>query len=172
MDVGRILAGTAGLNPVATVARVNVSGGGVPKRPVGGAGIGWRGLDGDRQADTKHHGRPFQAVCLWSSEVIAELASAGHRIQPGSAGENLTISGLDWTSLRSGTRLLVGTAVVELSYPAVPCQKQTRWFADGDFGRISHDQNPQWARWYGWVRRPGVVRVGDAVVRNVGDGST
>src|SRR5207249_2582099 len=106
----------------------------------------------------------FQALCLWSADVIGELSSAGHPIKPGLAGENLTLTGLDWSSLRPGARLRVGRALIELSYPATPCKKQTRWFADGDFARISHERNPQWVRWYAWVREPGDVHAGDDVL--------
>jgi MOSC domain-containing protein YiiM len=168
MDLGRGLASIGAGTPAGkgTVAQVNTSAGGVPKVATGSveAVIGWRGIEGDHQADRKHHGRPFQALCLWSGEVIDELAAAGHPITPGAAGENLTLAGVDWASIRSGTRLRVGTALAEVSYPAVPCKKQTRWFADGDFTRISHEHNPRWVRWYAWVREPGVVRAGDSVV--------
>jgi MOSC domain-containing protein YiiM len=165
MDVGRGLAAIGAGAPRATgsIAQINVSGGGVPKRPVAEAVVTRDGLDGDVQADRKHHGRPFQALCLWSTEVIAELAAAGHPIEAGAAGENLTLSGIDWRTLRPGTRIRVGTAVAEVSYPATPCAKQTRWFSDGDFDRIDYERNPQWVRWYAWVREPGVVRAGDEV---------
>jgi MOSC domain-containing protein YiiM len=171
MDVGRGLAALGAGAPAAAgrVTHVNVSNGGVPKRPIDRGSLGRRGLDGDHQAERRHHGRPFQAVCVWSADVIDALARAGHPIAPGSAGENLTLSGVDWATLRPGTRLRVGSALTELSFPATPCAKQTRWFADGDFRRIGHDRNPQWTRWYGWVREPGVVQPGDAVVVQPGD---
>ena len=51
-------------------------------------------------------------------------------------------------------------ALAELSYPAIPCPKQTRWFVDGDFARIGHARNPRLTRWYAWVREPGEVRAG------------
>jgi len=166
LDVGRGLAALDVGTPAATgrVAQVNTSDGGVPKRAVPRATVGRRGLEGDRQAERLHHGRPFQALCLWSTEVIDELAGHGHALAPGAAGENLTLSGLEWASLRPGARLRVGTALAELSFPATPCAKQTRWFADGDFSRISHGRNPQWTRWYAWVREPGLVRAGDRAV--------
>lgn len=134
MDVSRGLAALAG-GPAqrGTVVRVNASDGGVPKRSIGGAEVSCAGLVGDRQAERKHHGRPFQALCLWSAEVIAELAAAGHPIAAGSAGENVTISGIDWAGLRPGILLQIGSVGAELSFPAVPCKKQTRWFSDGDF---------------------------------------
>ena len=168
MDVSRQLAAT--LVPASgRVDRINVSAGGVPKRPVDSAAVGRRGLEGDVQANRKHHGRPFQAVCLWSSDVIAALAGDGHRLFPGAAGENLTLSGIDWPSRTSGDLLhFPGPGgepglLVELSWPAVPCHHQAQWFTDGDFRRIAHDEHPGWARWYGWVRRPGTVRPGDDV---------
>ena len=166
MDIGRGLAALGLGTPAGggSVARINVSGGGVPKRPVPAADIGWDGLSGDRQADRKHHGRPFQAVCLWSTEVLDRLSGDGHPIGPGSAGENLTISGLDWDSLRPGARLRMGDILLELSFPAIPCQKQAQWFTDRDFKRIAHEVNPGMVRWYAWVRRPGSVGVGDPVV--------
>lgn len=165
MDVSRGLTSLGVGTPAGRgrVDQVNRSDGGVPKTGGPGGAIGWRGLDGDRQANRKHHGRPFQAVSLWSSEVIATLAAAGHPLAPGRAGENLTVAGLDWPSLRPGTALRVGTALLEVSFPAVPCHHQTRWFTDGDFSRISHDDNPGSARWYAWVRRPGQVAPGDEV---------
>jgi MOSC domain-containing protein YiiM len=143
---------------------VNANDGGVPKRPIPGAEVTTAGLVADRQADRKHHGRPFQALCLWSTDVIGELASAGHPIEAGSAGENLTLSGVDWAALRPGTRLRIGEVLAELSFPATPCKKQTRWFNDGDFGRIDHERNPRWTRWYAWVREPGKVAPGDEVL--------
>jgi MOSC domain-containing protein YiiM len=167
-DIGRILAemGAATPNGRGTVAQINTSDGGVPKRPVplSETTISWDGLAGDVQGDRKHHGRPFQAVSLWSAEVIDGLAREGHPISAGLAGENLTVTGVDWGSLRPGSLLRAGTALLEISFPATPCHKQAQWFADGDFDRILHDRNPALTRWYAWVREPGVVRPGDEVV--------
>jgi MOSC domain-containing protein YiiM len=165
MDVSRGLAAVSGTSSAGIVAQINASDGGVPKLPVPNATVTIDGMRGDRQRDHKHHGRPFQAVCLWSADVIDELASAGHPIGPGSAGENLTLRGVQWESLRPGARLRVGEELlVELSFDAVPCHNQAQWFSDGDYSRISWQANPQWVRWYGWVREEGAIRVGDRVV--------
>ena len=165
MDVSRGLSALGAGTPRQTglVAQVNSSDGGVPKRAVDGGRISRRGLEGDRQADRKHHGRPFQALCLWSTDVIAELAAAGHPIAAGCAGENVTLAGLDWSSMRPGTRIRIGSALIEVSSPAVPCANQAQWFADRDFSRLSHDRFPGWTRWYAWVREEGDVRTGDVV---------
>jgi MOSC domain-containing protein YiiM len=146
------------------LAQISLSDGGVPKLPVRDASVAAEGVSGDRQADRKHHGRPFQAVCLWSSDVIEELVGFGHPIAPGYAGENFTLAGLDWSAIRPGTLLRVGEALIELSFPAVPCHNQSQWFSDGDYSRIAFEVNPQWVRWYGWVREPANVRAGAPVI--------
>lgn len=167
-DVRRA-AGDAVARQVGTVAAVNVSSGGVPKLPIERAEVGRRGLAGDVQAARVHHGRPWQAVCLWSSEVIDAFAAEGHPIAAGNAGENLTISGLEWASLRAGTIIELGadpasTVRLQLSAPAVPCSKNAGWFGDGDFSRMSHDLHPGNSRWYASVLRVGSVAAGDRVV--------
>lgn len=115
------------------VAGVFASGGVVPKQPLPSALVGLRGVDGDRQADQKHHGRVFQALCLWSADVVAELASEGHPISPGAAGENVSVSGISWPSLRPGARLRLGEVLCEISAYATPCAKNAQWFADRAF---------------------------------------
>jgi MOSC domain-containing protein YiiM len=165
MDVGRglVAVGSAAPATTARLKKINISPGGVPKTPTPHARIDYAGLEGDRQRDRKHHGRPFQAVCLWSQEVIDGLAASGHPISAGCAGENLTVSGLDWPELRPGTRLRAGDALLEISFPSTPCHNQTQWFSDGDFSRIGFERDPTATRWYAWVREPGDVVVGDPV---------
>jgi len=165
-DIGRIRhrlgAGTP--HQVGRVDQINTSDGGVPKLPAAEAAVGWRGLEGDRQHDRAHHGRPWQALCLWGTEVIDALRAEGHPLHAGAAGENLTISGLDWPSLRPGARLRIGDVTAELTAYAVPCKKNGRWFSDGVFDRVHHDRHPGWSRLYASVLDPGTVRVGDEVV--------
>ena len=149
---------------MAHVHQINLSKGGVPKLPVEEAVIDESGVIGDVQADRVHHGRPEQALCLYSLEVIEELQREGHPIAPGAAGENLTLSGLDWTTLEPGARLLVGPDVeIEVTWYATPCTKNARWFVAGDFARMSHKRHPGSSRLYARVLRGGPVRTGDDV---------
>jgi MOSC domain-containing protein YiiM len=160
----RATAALDGRRLTGTIARINVSDGGVPKLPVEFGVVGWRGLEGDRQRDRKHHGHPGQALCLYSLEIIEALRAEGHPIEPGCVGENLTLSGLDWGSLRPGTRFCAGQGVVfQITEPAVPCKNQTRWFEGGDYRRMSYDHHPGWSRWYAAVLSPGRIATGDAV---------
>lgn len=166
MDVGRALhqLGAGAPMQVGTVARISTSDGGVPKRPVESAPVERLGVVGDRQTARQHHGRPFQALCLWSAEVIDALRAEGHPIEPGFAGENLTLAGIDWSTIRPGVRLRIGDVLADVSAWSAPCKKNAAWFVDGDFRRMGHDRHPGWSRAYAWVRQPGTVTTGDEVV--------
>jgi MOSC domain-containing protein YiiM len=166
-DVGRIrvLLGDGVSTQTGSVAQLNRGGGGVPKDPVGEADITRAGMTGDHQNDRVHHGRGFQALSLYSKDVIDALNAEGHPIYPGAAGENITVEGIDWARLRPGTVLSIGDDVkIELSSYATPCAKNAPWFADRDFRRMLHDTHPGWSRIYATVLEPGRIRAGDKVV--------
>jgi MOSC domain-containing protein YiiM len=165
---GRVLAAQASLHGRdverhGTVSGLFVSNGGVPKLPIDVARIGYRGVDGDRQASRKHHGRVWQALCLYSADVVDALASEGHPIAPGRTGENVSIRGLDWADVRPGVQLRIGEVLAEVSAYATPCAKNAGWFADRDFRRIEHDGHPGWSRAYASVLEDGTVHLGDHV---------
>ncbi len=86
-------AGLFGGPSAGTVVQLNRSGGGVPKLPLPVVDVDWGGVVGDVQVNRRHHGRPFQALCLWDADVIDRFASEGHPIGYGSAGENVTTPG-------------------------------------------------------------------------------
>lgn len=136
---------------------------GLPKLPVGTADVTAAGLVGDRQKNRKHHGRVWQALCLWSAEVIHALRAEGHPVFPGACGENMLISDVDWAALRPGTRLRIGSALAEVSMPTVPCKQIRPYFADGAIGRVAHERYPGSSRWYATVVEPGTVAVSDVV---------
>jgi MOSC domain-containing protein YiiM len=166
-DVGRIRAHLGDGVPTQTgsVAQLNLSKGGVPKLPVDDAEVTVAGMTGDHQNDRVHHGRGFQALCLYGKEVIDALAAEGHPIYPGAAGENITVEGIDWAGLRPGAVISIGDDVqIELSAYATPCAKNAQWFSDRDFNRMLHDTHPGWSRVYATVLRPGRVHAGDRVV--------
>jgi MOSC domain-containing protein YiiM len=146
------------------VFQLSRSPGGVPKLAVREVRVETLGLDGDEHAHPKHHGGPERAVCLFSLEVIQRLQAEGHPIYPGSTGENVTVSGLDWPSLTSGTRLELGDKVlIEITRAAEPCKIIAASFANGDTKRIHVDEHPGESRLYARVLREGLVRVGQAV---------
>src|SRR4029453_2390851 len=114
---------------------INVSRGGVPKRPIDEAMITADGVEGDRQRDRRFHGGPERAVTLFSSERIAALRAEGHSIVAGSTGENLTLSGIDWSRATPGARFEIGEVRLEITRYTTPCANITGSFNDGDIAR-------------------------------------
>ena len=145
---------------------INVSGsGGVPKVSVKATVVNFEGLEGDhnRFRTERKAGDPGRAVCIFSLERIRELQREGHPIDIGTAGENLTIEGLDWPSLRVGMTLRVGDAIIRLSEPCAPCSKIGGSFQGEDFSRVDHEKQEGWSRWSASVVEEGSVSVSDSV---------
>lgn len=146
----------------ARVASLHVSRGGVPKAHVDSVDVNISGVDGDKQANRTHHGRPWQAVCIWSRDIVDAFATAGHPIGAGYAGENVSVSGIDWSLVRPGTIIDIGSASIRVTAYSIPCKHNAAWFADRDFMAMSHERG--WvSRVYGLVLQPGHARVGDSV---------
>jgi MOSC domain-containing protein YiiM len=148
---------------IGRVHSINVSPGGVPKRAIPEAWIDVLGVGDDRQGDSRIHGGPDRAVCLYALELIKALRDEGHPIDVGSTGENLTISGLDWSRLGPGIRLRIGGSEIEIADFTHPCKTIAASFTGGHFRRISQKLHPGWSRLYARVVTPGHVAVGDTV---------
>jgi MOSC domain-containing protein YiiM/GNAT superfamily N-acetyltransferase len=146
------------------VLQVSVSQGGVPKRAVDEAWVGRLGVVGDRHHAPTVHGGPLRAVCLFAIEAIERLQGEGHPVEPGSVGENLTTSGIPWSTLPIGTRARVGeTLLLEMTSPTMPCDTQRPNFRNGQVNRISIVLHPSDSRMYARVLEEGMVRSGDPI---------
>jgi MOSC domain-containing protein YiiM len=145
------------------IASVNVSQGGVPKLPVACARITEAGIAGDRQRNLRYHGGPDRALCLWSLELIEALRDEGHPVFPGSAGENVTVSGVDWSHVVPGARLRLGPVLVEVTSYTAPCRTIRASFALWRTSRISQEKHPGWSRVYARVLEVGEAAAGDPV---------
>ena len=146
-----------------TVVQLNRSGGGVPKLPLAVADVDWGGVVGDVQVDRRHHGRPFQALCIWDADVIDRFVAEGHPIGYGSAGENVTIRGVEWSGwFRRATQsrhgavrgvVVRGPLFTERGLVRRPCVPLD----------AHHDRGPV-SRMYATVLQPGRIATGDDVV--------
>lgn len=146
------------------IVQISLSEGGVPKTAVSEAEITAAGLVGDAHNNPDIHGGPDKAVCLWSLEVIEQLRREGHNLAPGYAGENITISGIDWAQVTPGMQLRLGaTVLLEIASYTSPCRKNRRWFADRRYSRMSQKHYPGSSRLYARVLQAGKIRTGDSV---------
>ena len=99
---------------------------GIVKAPVAGrVRVGRTNLDGDGQADLRVHGGPGKAVYAYPAEHYPAWARELGRddLRPGHFGENLTTEGLLEADVLIGDRFRMGTALLEVSQPRVPCFK-------------------------------------------------
>ena len=154
-----------------SIVQINVSQGGVPKRPIADAVVTALGIDGDGHAHPEIHGGPRKALLLICSEGIEELKQGGFPLYPGALGENITTLGLDRRALRIGQRWRIGGIVVELTRVRVPCS--TIQVYGAGIREAIYDQevkagDPSSPRWglsgfYAAVVDPGVIRAGDPI---------
>jgi MOSC domain-containing protein YiiM len=98
---------------------------GIWKVPVAGR-VAVRGvnLDGDGQADRRVHGGPDKAVYAYASEDYRWWADElGTPVAIATFGENLTVRGVALDDLVIGSRWRVGTVVLQVTQPRLPCFK-------------------------------------------------
>ena len=143
-----------------SVFSVNVSRGGVPKRPTASAWIGVDGVEGDGHRNRHLHGGSDRAVSLYSLELIQALRAEGHPVEPGSLAENLTLTGIDWSLMVPGAHVEVGPVLLELTSYVHPCRNVSESFINGEFVRISQKVHPGWSRLYARVLEEGIVTPG------------
>ena len=146
------------------IVQISVSRGGVPKTAVPTARVTQEGVDGDAQRNLEHHGGPDRAVCLYSLEAIQSLQREGHSIVPGSIGENVTVAGLEWSTVEPGDHLLLGdTVLLQVTRYTSPCLNIRASFKEGEFARVSQNRHPGWSRVYARVLVTGTIRRDDPV---------
>jgi MOSC domain-containing protein YiiM len=135
------------------------------REPVAGpVALGLRGLDGDKVADTKHHGSKDQAVCVHPLAHHAHWSAVyGVALEPGAVGENWTLTGedADEVTVCIGDIYAVGTARVQVSQPRFPCSKQERKL--GLKGFLKAVMATGKSGWYLRVLTPGTVLAGDTL---------
>jgi len=89
------------------------------------------GVEGDAHCGktVKHRSRlkirpipkNLRQVHLLHSELFDELNLKGFDIHPGQIGENITTKGINLLALPKSTRLIIGTAVIEITGLRNPC---------------------------------------------------
>jgi len=81
-------------------------------------------LDGDAQADRSVHGGPDKAVYAYAIEEIRNWeAELGRGLETAVFGENLTTEGVDVSGAVVGQRWRIGTTLLEVAQPRLPCFK-------------------------------------------------
>ncbi len=120
------------------------------------------GLAGDTICDTENHGGVDQAVYVYGTDDYAWWAGEEDReLPPGTFGENLTITGLVSAAYAIGDRFHVGSVILEVTAPRIPCVTIAARMGDPRFvKRFRYAERPGL---YCRVIQEGEVQVGDAV---------
>ena len=128
-----------------------------PKR--GGLGSG---VVGDAIGSRKHHGGETQAVYAFAREELDRWQRELDRdLVNGMFGENLTTAGLDVDAAEIGEQWRVGTSLLEVCGPRVPCATFAKHMAEPRWVKRFTQRGCTGA--YLAVREAGTIAVGDPI---------
>jgi MOSC domain-containing protein YiiM len=117
---------------------------------------------GDDQSDRRVHGGADKAVYAYATEDYEWWAATTGPLPPGTFGENLTTVGVDLNESSLGDRWHVGSVVLEVSQPRMPCFKLGMRMGDPAFpARFLAAGRPGT---YLRIVVPGSLAAGDAIV--------
>jgi MOSC domain-containing protein YiiM len=104
------------------------------------------GLDGDTVVDKVSHGGLEQAVYAYGREDLDWWTErVGRELRDGTFGENLTTAGIDVSAALIGETWQVGTAILQITFPRIPCNTFKAWM----------DDEPRWVKRFADAGRPG-----------------
>jgi MOSC domain-containing protein YiiM len=138
----------------------------IGKHPVlGPVRIGRLGLAGDVQVDKRHHGGPEMAVHLYplAHHDFWRERLGDHPLlhDPGAFGGNIAVAHLDETQVCIGERFRLGTALLEVSQPRMPCATIERRFERE--GMVAAILETGRCGWHFRVIEEGEAMAGDAL---------
>ena len=121
------------------------------------------GFDGDGVADTKNHGGPDKAVCVYSFDHYPFWEKIlGIKLPAAAFGENLSVSNLKEDDVCIGDIYLLGTATVQISQPRQPCRTLAARYGRNDLVKLV--VNSGYSGFYFGVMQEGVVKVGNPLI--------
>lgn len=135
------------------------------KTPVeGSVAVARLGLEGDQVAETRVHGGPDKAVCVYSADHFPHWRAYLDEptLGPAAFGENFTISGLTEEAVCLGDRWRIGTTEFEVSQPRQPCWKLARRWKTKDL--TLRVQRTGYSGWYLRVVTEGTVTPRDELI--------
>jgi MOSC domain-containing protein YiiM len=129
------------------------------------------GIREDFIGSPKHHGGPDQAIYVygqadydwWSKELGKELG-------PGTFGDNLTISELESARFRIGDQFHIGSVILEVTAPRIPCATLAARMGDPQF--VKKYRRAERPGLYCRVIREGILQAGDEVSLDPYNGGT
>ncbi len=135
----------------------------------GSVRVAKEGLEGDAVCNMKHHGGPDQAVYLYSLEDYAFWGrQLGREVEPGTFGENLTVSDIDLRQVCVGDLLVCEAVTLQVTAPRIPCNTLAARMEDRQFAKKFVQANRSGA--YCRVLKEGDLIAGDVLTWSLYDG--
>jgi MOSC domain-containing protein YiiM len=140
---------------------------GLPKKPVDSAHVTKSGMQGDFNVyrHEELNDDPDSALLILPVETIMELNSEGWPVRPGDLGENLTTTGIPYSSFAVGKIFTSGGARFQVSRACDPCDNLFL------LPYVGSSKGPSFLKtmlgrrgWYARVLREGKIRRGDRIV--------
>ncbi len=136
------------------------------KQPVEGrVAVRRYNIAGDKQADLSVHGGPAKAVYAYSAGHYPywKAALPDSPLSYGNFGENLTVDGLSEDDIHIGDRFRVGTVLLQVTQPRMPCFKLALRFGRPDMVKLFWKSNRSGI--YFSIEEEGELAAGDEVTR-------
>jgi MOSC domain-containing protein YiiM len=126
---------------------------------VGGVAVCKEGLAGDK-ATQPYHGGLDAAVCVHLTDHYRFWRDRyGMQLEPGAVGENFTLENAEESDICIGDIVRVGTTLLQVSGPRVPCGNQARRIGRNDWAKLTVRENR--TGFYTRVLEEGSVQSGD-----------
>ena len=120
------------------------------------------GLTGDAICDTKNHGGVDQAVYVYGAPDYAWWSQIlGYELAPGTFGDNLTITGLESARMQIGDRMALGSVILEVTSPRIPCVTLAARMGNPEFAKLFKEAERPGL--YCRVIQTGTVQAGETV---------
>ena len=123
-------------------------------------------VDGDAQADPKHHGGNDRVLHHFPREHYGQYRRwdmmTGFKDAP-AMGENISTVGVDESMVNIGDVVQIGDVVLQVTQPRSPCFKLNKQFGHPEFALAM--QTSSLCGWFYRVLTPGHIHQGDSIVR-------
>jgi MOSC domain-containing protein YiiM len=120
--------------------------------------VSLHGLAGDKVAQS-YHGGPGAAICVHLADHYSFWNTEYHmNLQAGNVGENITLGNITEDQICVGDRVRLGTALVQVSGPRVPCLNLARRIGRPDWVKLTIRENR--TGFYLRVLEPGTLQAG------------
>lgn len=137
----------------------------IAKLPVQTLTVSLDRTEEDEQGNKKLHGgkeKVLHQYALNSYEVFkSHYPDNAAVFVPGSIGENISVAGMDDTTVKIGDVYKFGEVILQVGSPRVPCNKISHRYGLKNLDRFVNQHSI--TGWYYRVLQTGVINVGDAV---------